>query len=220
MKLAETNVQPSGVAPADGPAIVSADPGPALAAPAGSTGAPAASDPFGDADGGQRWRPVLAWTLAGLVLLAAAGGVYTWRSHRAAAQTGAYVTSPVKRGSLVLNVTANGTLQPTRAVNIGSELSGTVSRVLVDINDQVRTGQVLVALDTAKLNDQIERSRAALAAARAAVAVAEATQSEARTALARLEEVARLSDGKVPSRAEMDTGRATLARAEATVINA
>ncbi|MBA5687730.1 efflux RND transporter periplasmic adaptor subunit [Rugamonas apoptosis] len=178
------------------------------------------SDPFGNAEGGQRWRQVLFWTLAGLLLLATAGGVYMWRGHRTAGQAGAYVTTPVKRGNLVLSVTANGTLQPTRAVNIGSELSGTVARVLVDINDQVRKGQVLVELDTAKLNDQIVRSRAALAAARAAVAVAVATQSEAKTALARLEEVARLSDGKVPSRAEMDTGRATLARAEANVLNA
>ena len=197
-----------------GPAAHPANPGKGSAAPV-----PDASDPFGAPEARQRWRQALVWTLLGL-LLVAAGALYAWQRHRAAAQTSAFVTTPVKRGSLVLSVTANGTLQPTRAVNIGSELSGTVSRVLVDINDQVHKGQVLVELDTAKLNDQIVRSRAALASARAAVAVAAATQSEARTALARLEEVARLSDGKVPSRAEMDTGRATLARAEAGVLNA
>jgi HlyD family secretion protein len=38
-----------------------------------------------------------------------------------------------------------------------------VARVLVDVNDKVKKGQVLVELDTAKLNDQIVRSRAALA---------------------------------------------------------
>ncbi|MBA5603984.1 efflux RND transporter periplasmic adaptor subunit [Duganella sp. FT3S] len=215
MNLAETPLEPGGTPAAAGPAAPAT---PSSTDPAGA--APAVADPFGDAEGGKRWRHVLAWTLAGLLLLAGAGGVYTWRAHHSAGQAGVYVTSPVKRGNLVLNVTANGTLQPTRAVNIGSELSGTVARVLVDINDQVRTGQVLVELDTAKLNDQIVRSRAALAAARAAVAVAEATQSEAKTALARLEEVARLSDGKVPSRAELDTGRATLARADANVQNA
>ncbi|MBA5638801.1 efflux RND transporter periplasmic adaptor subunit [Duganella sp. LX20W] len=219
MNLAETPLR-SAAGTADPAAAPSPTDAAAERSASAAPAAPAVADPFGDAEGGKRWRQVLVWTLAGLLLLAASGGVYTWRSHRAAAQTGAYVTTPVKRGNLVLNVTANGTLQPTRAVNIGSELSGTVSRVLVDINDQVRKGQVLVELDTAKLNDQIVRSRAALAAARAAVAVAQATQSEARTALARLEEVARLSDGKVPSRAEMDTGRATLARADANVLNA
>ncbi len=71
-----------------------------------------------------------------------------------------YVTQAVARGNLTLTVTANGTLQPTRSINIGSELSGTVLKVNVDVNDQIKKGQVLVELDTAKLNDQILRSRA------------------------------------------------------------
>ena len=61
-----------------------------------------------------------------------------------------YVTEAVTRGNLSITVTANGTLQPTRSVSIGSELSGTVTRVLVDVNDRVKKGQVLVELDTAK----------------------------------------------------------------------
>ncbi|NVD74723.1 efflux RND transporter periplasmic adaptor subunit [Duganella sp. BJB1802] len=165
------------------------------------------------------WRRATFW--AGmLALLAAGAGLYAWQAQRQAARAPGYVTVPVKRGSVTLSVTANGTLQPTRAVNIGSELSGTVARVLVDVNDQVRAGQVLVELDTAKLQDQIVRSRAALAAARAALAQSQASLAEARSALARLEEVARLSGGKMPSRAELDTGRATLARAEAAVLSA
>jgi hypothetical protein len=54
-------------------------------------------------------------------------------------------------------------LQPTRSVTIGSELSGTVRKVLVDVNDKVKKGQVLVELDTAKLEAQVLRSRASLA---------------------------------------------------------
>ena len=72
---------------------------------------------------------------------------------------------------------------------------------------------MLVELDTAKLRDQILRSRAALAAAQAKVAQTGATVQEARATLGRLEEVARLSGGKVPSKTELDGGRATLARA-------
>ncbi len=54
---------------------------------------------------------------------------------------------------------------------------------------------------------------AALAAANARVAQTAATVAEARASLARFEEVARLSGGKVPSRAELDSGRAALDRA-------
>ena len=126
-----------------------------------------------------------------------------------------YVTEAAERGKLTLSVNANGTLQPTRSVNIGSELSGTVKRVLVDVNDQVKKGQILVELDTSKLQDQVARSRAALNSALAQVAQAVATVKEAQGNLARLEEVARLSGGKVPSKAELDSGRATLERAQA-----
>ena len=126
-----------------------------------------------------------------------------------------YTTETVTRGELTLSVTANGTLQPTRSTSIGSELSGTVLKVSVDVNDRVRRGQVLVALDTAKLRGQILHSRASLAAAQAKVAQTVATVKETRASLARLDEVARLSGGKEPSRAELDTGRAMLERAMA-----
>ena len=57
---------------------------------------------------------------------------------------------------------ARFTLQPTRSISIGSELSGTVLKVNVDVNDPVKKGQILVVLDTARLNDQILRSKATL----------------------------------------------------------
>lgn len=74
-------------------------------------------------------------------------------------------------------------------------------RVLVDVNDSVKKGQVLVELDTAKLSDQVARSRAALSSALAKVSQSVATVKEAQGNLARLQEVARLSGGKVPSQA-------------------
>jgi HlyD family secretion protein len=119
----------------------------------------------------------------------------------------------VRRGNLTLTVTANGTLQPTRSIAIGSELSGTVSKVNVDVNDRVKKGQVLVELDTSKLKDQILRSRATLAAANAKVAQTVATVKEAQATLGRFEEVSRLSGGKVPSKTELDSAHASLERA-------
>ncbi len=156
-------------------------------------------------------RPAL-W-LSVLLLALAAAGLWVWQDRQTASAAPIYTTQAVVRGNLTLTVTANGTLQPTRSVNIGSELSGTVLKVHVDVNDRVKKGQVLVELDTAKLRDQILRSRAALAAATAKVAQTVATVKEAKASLARLEEVARLSGGKVPSKTELDSSRAMLERA-------
>lgn len=149
-----------------------------------------------------------------IILLAAlvGGGRYWWYLDTLNAAP-VYTTHAAALGNLTLTVTANGTIQPTRSINIGSELSGTVLNVNVDVNDKVERGQVLVVLDTAKLNDQILRSKAALDAASAKVAQAAATVRESRAGLTRLEEVARISGGKVPSKTELDAGAATLDRA-------
>lgn len=148
-----------------------------------------------------------------VILLLLAGGIWWWQARQAANAAPSYNTQPVRRGDLTLSVTANGTVQPTRTINIGSELSGTVLKVNVDVNDRIKKGQVLVVLDTAKLRDQILRSTASLAAANARVAQASATIREATVTLSRFEEVARISGGKVPSKTELDGARATRERA-------
>ncbi len=160
------------------------------------------------------YRRPIVWGGA-LLLVMTATGLWYWQVERAANAKPSYITQVVARGNLTLTVTANGTIQPTRSINIGSELSGTVLKVNVDVNDRIKKGQVLVVLDTAKLRDQILRSTAALAAAQAKVVQTVATVKEARATLARFEEVARLSGGKVPSKTELDSSRATLERATA-----
>lgn len=162
------------------------------------------------------WRRRSVWIGAAL-LLAAGAGLLAWQGSQQAQAAPRFLTEPLARGDLTITVTANGTLQPTRQVTLGSELSGTIRKVHVDVNDEVRAGQVLIELDTTKLDDQITRSRATLASAQAAVRQAEATLAEQRAGLTRLEEVSRLSGGQVPSGTELDAARAALARAEAAL---
>lgn len=160
------------------------------------------------------WQRASTW-IAVAALALAGGGLYVWQSQKSAKAAPVYVTEPLKTGDITLTVAANGTLQPTRSVNVGSELSGTVKRVLVDVNDRVKAGQVLVELDTAKLQDQVTQARAGQASAQAQLAQAVATAREARATLARFEEVARLSGGKVPSATELDSAKAAVDRAVA-----
>ncbi|MFD1950937.1 efflux RND transporter periplasmic adaptor subunit [Sphingomonas arantia] len=131
-----------------------------------------------------------------------------------------YATTPLERGNLTVTVSATGNLQPTNQVDVGSQISGLVTRVNVDNNDRVTTGQTLATIDTATLQDTINRSAAAIAAAEANVGTAQATARQANANLKRLQEVYRLSGGKVPSATELDTGRAEAARGVAGVRSA
>ena len=158
------------------------------------------------------YRRTSLWAVLALLVVAGLGW-WWWQAQSAADAAPSYTTQAVARGNLTLTVNANGTLQPTRSINIGSELSGTVLKVHVDVNDRVKKGQVLVELDSAKLRDQILRSRAVLAAATAKVSQSAATARETQATPARFEEVARLSGGKVPSKAELDAARASRDRA-------
>src|SRR6185369_388655 len=100
-----------------------------------------------------------------------------------------YATVPVERGHLVTTVSATGKLAPTNQVTVGSQLSGLVTRVVVDVNDRVSAGQPLALIDPEQIDDQIRAGQAQLAANEAQVAQARATVAESQAQLARLNEV-------------------------------
>lgn len=166
-------------------------------------------------------RPGRKWLLVAVAAVLIGGGLWYFLSRDKKGQIkDDYETQEAKTGRISLIVTAAGNLAPTNQIVVGSELSGTAKEVLVDTNDQVKQGQTLARLDTSKLDQQTERSRAALLAAKARVSQAEATLEESRAALARQEELHKLSGGKTPSRAAMETARATVSRAEADLESA
>lgn len=158
------------------------------------------------------WRRWVKWggIALGVILLVLLG----LRLFGASAAVG-YATAPVRRGDLTVTVSATGKLAPTNQVTVGSQLSGLVTRVVVDVNDRVTAGQALALIDPEQIEDQIRAGQAQLNANIASVNQARATVAEAQAQLARLEEVYRLSNGRVPSQTELQTGRANAQRAVA-----
>ena len=128
-----------------------------------------------------RWRKKLLAAAAFAVVLALAMFWYFGGDSSSVR----YVTEPVTRGNLTVIVTATGSVQPTNKVDVSSELSGTVRKVLVDYNSPVKAGQVLAELDTDKLVATLNSSRAKLAAAQAKAAEAAVTVGEKERDLAR-----------------------------------
>lgn len=137
-----------------------------------------------------------------------------------------FLTEEVKQGNLVVRVSATGTLEPTRTVDVGSELSGTLEQVLVDENDRVEQGQLLAQLDLSRLKDAVTKSEAALALAQASEAVALATLDEKSASFARLKRMRESSASLVSEEvlqiadAEAKRAKANLSGAKAQVVQA
>lgn len=83
-----------------------------------------------------------------------------------------YRSEAIDRGDITQTVSANGTLNPVTLVVVGTQVSGTVKKLLADYNDRVEQGQVLVMLDDALLKAQLTQDSANLAAAENALKVA------------------------------------------------
>lgn len=135
----------------------------------------------GGAHGHWTSRSDVRWGLALFAVLVLA---VVWASGGRKASI-KYTTEPAVRGSLVVLVTATGSVQPTNKVDVSSELSGTIRKVLVDYNSSVTAGQTLAVLDTDKLQATVDSSKARVAAAEAKVVDAEATMIEKQRDLVR-----------------------------------
>lgn len=165
--------------------------------------------------------PLRRWLVIIVLAAAAGGGAWWWFSRKAASgKAPVFTTEPLQKGDIPLTITATGNLEPTNQITIGSEISGLIKEVFVDSNDRVEKDQPLARIDTTKLNQQADRSRASLQSANARVALAQATLDENTASLKRREELHRLSDGQTPSAADMDAIRATVERSKAELASA
>ncbi len=90
-----------------------------------------------------------------------------------------FQTTPATVGKLTEEISANGTINPVRVVNVGSQVSGTVQKLYVDYNDEVKAGQILLELDPQLFRARLAQSEAALANVRAQAALAEANARRA-----------------------------------------
>lgn len=120
------------------------------------------------------------WIMAAVVL-AAGAGLAAWMA-RPAVQ---HQTETVRRHDVEASVTAIGTLQPRRFVDVGAQVSGQIRRLHVAAGDTVRQGQLLVEIDPSVQQAVVDAGRAQLQALRAQLAEEEAQWQLARDQAAR-----------------------------------
>ncbi|MEL6552924.1 MAG: efflux RND transporter periplasmic adaptor subunit [Cyanobacteria bacterium J06621_11] len=112
-------------------------------------------------------RPSLWFLGLGLLGLIAAGAIAFSVSRNTPDYDLEELTIPVTATELTVRITASGTVEPIRTVNLSPKSSGVVQELFVEQGDRVTQGQVIARMDSDQLNAQIVQNEAGVAEARA-----------------------------------------------------
>src|SRR4029077_4755393 len=118
-----------------------------------------------------------------------------------------YQTTTISRGAITQAVTATGTLNPVVNVQVGSQISGNIEKLLVDFNSPVKAGQVVAEIDPAVFQAAVLQAQGDLDNAKAALEFAEVTQKR----------MVELVEKQNSSQSELDQANAALHQAQANV---
>ena len=123
-------------------------------------------------------KPILKTSLFALILVSLGGGGYYWyRNSTELAPEQRYKIQAVEKGDVMQTVSANGTLNPVVLVSVGTQVSGTVTKLYVDFNDKVEKGQPLLELDRSLLAAQARQSAANIGNIQASLELARANEA-------------------------------------------
>ena len=148
----------------------------------------------------KRFWPIALTVVALLVLL------FLVRQCRRGGATN-FQTTAVTRGPITQAVTATGTLNPVVNVQVGSQVSGNISKLFVDFNSQVKAGQVVAQIDPSLFQAAVTQAEGDLASGQAALDLARVNATRTQELFAK----------KNSSQQDVDQAMATLHQAEANV---
>jgi HlyD family secretion protein len=168
--------------------------------------------------------------LGAVVVVAASIGA--WRLL-GAAKPPDYQSVKVRRQTITKTISATGTLQAVTTVQVGTQVSGTISELYADYNSNVKKDQVIARLDPSQFQAQLAQANATwqsslatiqaannnVVAADAAVQSAEANVDHMDAALQdaqkTLDRTRQLVDAKVAAAMDLQTAQSTAAQAAA-----
>lgn len=149
--------------------------------------------------------------IAGAAIALGAAGTTAWLYKRAdAKEAPAYRTAAVTRGSLKSTVSATGTLQAVRTVQVGTQVSGQIAQIYVDFNDKVKKGELLARIDPTLQQQAVQDAEAQL----------EKTQATLKQAQDEYARNKQLLDAKVITASEFSTVQSNFSVQQASVKSA
>jgi HlyD family secretion protein len=118
-----------------------------------------------------------------------------------------YKTEKAERGAITMTVTATGTISAVTTVQVGSQVSGVISRLYADFNSRVNKGQLLAELDPTPFQATVEQRQADVTKAKVEAANAKITYERQR----------RLVGAGLSAQADLDAARAAYESAQAQI---
>jgi len=137
-----------------------------------------------------------------VVLLAAGGGAAWWFGFHNGKADVKYRFGKVEKGDLRVTVTATGTVQPFLLVQVGTQVTGTIQKLIVDFNDKVKANQLVAQIDPAPFQAKVDQDKASLVKSQADVIRVKAMLTQAEKELARSRE---LQKKELISPSDLDT---------------
>ncbi|MBK1616682.1 efflux transporter periplasmic adaptor subunit [Rubrivivax gelatinosus] len=159
----------------------------------------------------------LRYGAAGLALLIAAVAAQRLFFSRPAPP--AVITAAVTRADIQDTVLANGTLEASKQVSVGAQVSGQVKSLKVRLGDDVKKGQLVAEIDSLTQQNTLRNAQAALASVQAQLRSAQATLAQARRTLARQQQLRR-TDASAPADLESANEAADIAEANVAALQA
>jgi HlyD family secretion protein len=144
------------------------------------------------------------------VALATLGGTAWFYQRADGKEAPQYKTAALIRGSLKSTVSATGTLQAVRTVQVGTQVSGQVAEIYVDFNDRVKKGQLLARIDPTLQKQAVEDAQAQLDRAQATLTAAQDEYSRNKA----------LFDARVLTAAEFEASKSNFSVQQAAVKSA
>lgn len=133
--------------------------------------------------------------------------VWGWR-HWGGGNGTTYRTAEATKGSITQAVTATGTLNPVVNVQVGSQISGNISKLFVDYNSNVKAGQVVAEIDPAIFKAAVTQAQGDLESAQAALELAQVNAKRTTD----------LVKNETSAQSDLDQAMATLHQAQANVM--
>lgn len=111
-------------------------------------------------------KKILKWFAFLAVIAVVAVIAWYFFAGRKSSEAGALISEKVTQMTIATTISATGTVNPADSVEVGTQVSGEISKIFVDYNDKVKKGQVIAELDKSKLQATLYQAQVAYESAK------------------------------------------------------